>query len=763
MDDDLLKAALWYAKHGWAVFPLRPRTKEPYADTGVYLATTDPDQIRAWWAQWPRSNIGIHCGASGIIAIDLDQYKDTYAGDDLLTRDLQETVTNLTGNGGTHLLYRMPAGKHFGGARKGLPTGIDVRGFGGYIVAPPSIHPNGQPYSWEASYGPHECELQPLPPFLETILDAAQQAKAEDVEFENRDLPKPNLAHFGLSTRIVQAIYEGQEAADRSEIDQSVITALVSRGATNDDILAVFNHFPIGQKGKFAERGERYLATSIGKARAYLNGSAPKPKAQAAPSTDPNASNIPIAEASSVDLTTYHLTDMGNAQRMHAAVRGQVIYVPQFDRWYIWRGTHWQEDDTFEIVRLAKRATMQIYAEAAHTDDDEHRKRLVRWAAHSEGRARLEAMIALLRSEPDIAVRPQALDQHPMWLACMNGTLNLATGELMEPDPAHLLTKRIDVAYDPDAECPLWEQFLHRIMAGNVELIAFLQRLIGHALTGDTSGKYLVFMYGPKGNNGKSTLVETIMRLLGPYAMKSPTEMVMAKTHRGGIPNDIARLRGVRFTVTNEVDEGMTLSESVVKDLTGNDTLTARFMRAEFFDFTPTHKLWIYGNHRPEIRGTDAAIWDRVKLIPFDVEIPKEERDPDMLDKLTAELPGILAWAVRGNMMWRKMGIAAPEIVAEATSEYQREQDTIGQFLTDCCDLGRDHSVGAGLLYQVYEAWAKQLGLRAESGAKFGADLSRRGFEMKRVTAGKMRLGLELNGFGRTLAPAPTPHWADER
>ena len=221
-------------------------------------------------------------------------------------------------------------------------------------------------------------------------------------------------------------------------------------------------------------------------------------------------------------------------------------------------------------------------AEAAATEDDDQRKRLIKWAVQSEGRARIEAMLSLLRSEPDISVRPQDLDQHPMLLACTNGTLDLMTGELLAPDPAHLLTRRIEVAYDPTAECPVWEKFLVRIMDGDLERVSFIQRLIGHALTGDSSGKYLVFMYGPKGNNGKSTLVETISRLLGPYALKSPTEMVMTKAYRGGIPNDIARLRGVRFTVTNEVDEGMMLSESVVKDLTGNDTLTARFMRAEF-------------------------------------------------------------------------------------------------------------------------------------------------------------------------------------
>jgi putative DNA primase/helicase len=299
-------------------------------------------------------------------------------------------------------------------------------------------------------------------------------------------------------------------------------------------------------------------------------------------------------------------------------------------------------------------------------------------------------------------------------------------------------------------------------MDGDLELVSFIQRLVGHALTGDAGGKYIAFLWGPKGNNGKSTLAETIMRLLGPYAIKSPSEMVMAKSYRGGVPNDIARLRGVRFTVTNEVDEGMTLSESVVKDLTGKDTLTARFMREEFFDFAPTHKLWIYGNHKPEIRGTDPAIWDRVKLIPFEVEIPERERDPHLQDKLAQELPGILAWAVRGCLAWQKMGINAPEGVKAATGEYRAEQDMIGQFVDDCCDLDRSYEVASGSIYQAYEAWCKGMGIKAESGTKFGSELGRRGFKSARTASLRMRQGLQLNSHGRQLLPdTGSKHWTD--
>jgi P4 family phage/plasmid primase-like protien len=458
-----------------------------------------------------------------------------------------------------------------------------------------------------------------------------------------------------------------------------------------------------------------------------------------------------------------HNTDMGNAQRMYAFAKDQVLYVPHFNKWYTWAGTHYNEDNNFAVLAMAKQIVRHMYTELAQIHDDEKRKKQLSWIVQSESRSRLEAMIALLRSEPGISVRPDSLDQYPMLLPVKNGCIDLRTGDLLPADPAHKLTICLDVEYDPSAECPLWEKFLIRIMGGNLELVSFIQRLAGHALTGDATGKYMVFMWGPKGNNGKSTLVETLMKLLGPYAMKSPTEMIMAKSYRGGVPNDVARLRGVRFTVTNEVDEGMTLSESVIKDLTGYDTLTARFMRGEFFDFAPSHKLWMYGNHKPEIRGTDPAIWDRVKLIPFEVEIPADERDPHLLDKLAQELPGILAWAVKGCLAWQRMGINAPEIVKVATSEYRAEQDMMGQFFEDCCDMGRSYEVPANALYQTYEAWCKETGIKPETGTKFGRDLGMRGFGVERGGKGKLRQGIQLNTYGRSLLPTPAVHWADDR
>lgn len=200
MTTQLARSALWYARHGWQVFPLRPRTKEPFFGVGCYDATTDTNQIIDWWARWPQANVGLHCGGSGLLAIDLDTYKDSFGGDGFLTRDDQETVTSLTGSGGTHLIYAMPAGRKFTNATGNMPTGIDVRGYGGYIVLPPSIHPNGNRYQWEGGYGPHEIDPLLLPAGLLRILDEAKATQ--------RVAGPPDKYAVRTAQKIVEAVIE---------------------------------------------------------------------------------------------------------------------------------------------------------------------------------------------------------------------------------------------------------------------------------------------------------------------------------------------------------------------------------------------------------------------------------------------------------------------------------------------------------------------------------------------------------------------------
>ena len=423
----------------------------------------------------------------------------------------------------------------------------------------------------------------------------------------------------------------------------------------------------------------------------------------------------------------FSLTDFGNAERLAHGYGQDLRYCHEWGRWLVWTGKRWELDRAGLVQRLAKKTVRAIYAEAASVVDDERRKEIAKWGMRSEAKNRVDAMVSLAESEPEIAVLTEDLDSDPWLLNVANGALDLRTGELRPHKRADLATKQAGAAYDPDARCPLWLAFLDTIMGGNQDLVGFLQHAIGYSLTGDVSEQVLFFAYGT-GANGKSTFAETITALLGDYAQKAPRGMLtMRPAGADSVPNDVARLPGARFVVSNEVDEGRRLAEAQVKDLTGGDTLTARFMRAEFFEFKPTHKLWIYGNHKPVVRGTDEGIWRRMRLIPFTVTIPGDKQDRKLCAKLRAELPGILAWAVRGCLDWQAHGLAVPAEVREATAAYRAEMDVLADFLLDRCVMTPTAEVSKTALFNAYQIWCEANRERPLGKIAFGSRLKERG------------------------------------
>jgi putative DNA primase/helicase len=429
----------------------------------------------------------------------------------------------------------------------------------------------------------------------------------------------------------------------------------------------------------------------------------------------------------------FYLTDVGNAKRLVKQHGTSLRYCYPFSNWLSWDGKRWQLDDTGEAERRAKDTISRVRVEAAYLEDKATRTALWNHAKFSESDARLRAMLSQARSEPGVAVKPEDLDSNLFLLTCNNGTLNLQTGDLRPHRQTDLITKLAPVDYEPQAECPLWEAFLATIMGSKPGLINFLRRAIGYSLTGDTSERAMFIMYG-SGANGKSTALETIRALLGDYATRTPAETLLARRDNA-IPNDVAKLKGARFVSASETDEGRRLAEAQIKDLTGGDTISARFMRAEWFDFKPECKLWLSTNHKPVVRGTDRAIWDRLKLVPFDVRIPEEKQDRKLLSKLKAELPGILAWAVRGCLEWQAEGLGVPDEVRNATGDYQSEMDVLAAFIADCCVLTPNAQASATSLYQSYKRWCDDNGEKWSNQRVFGSSLAERGFEKRRSGA----------------------------
>jgi putative DNA primase/helicase len=408
-------------------------------------------------------------------------------------------------------------------------------------------------------------------------------------------------------------------------------------------------------------------------------------------------------------------TDLGNARRVIKDHGQDLRYCHPWKTWLVWDGRRWREDDTAEALRRVKdtqgrllRWTLNELAAQGDSEENEKRRKsrmkvlehCFRW----EDSRRMNAALEMARSEPGIPILPAQLDTDPFLFNVLNGTIDLRTGQLREHRREDYLSKLAPVQYDTEARCPTWQRFLERIMEGNTNLITYLQRVTGYALTGDVSEHALFFLYGT-GANGKSTFLLALLAMLGDYGIQAVSELLMQRASEQH-PTERADLFGRRFVATIETDEGKRMAESLMKQMTGGDRIRARRMREDFWEFSPTHKVFLAANHKPVIRGTDYAVWRRIKLIPFTVTISEEEMDKHLPDKLQAELPGILAWSVRGCRDWQVSGLGEPEEVREATANYQAEQDTIAAFLTECCCVHQSAKCRSSDLLEVYQRWS---------------------------------------------------------
>ncbi len=433
-------------------------------------------------------------------------------------------------------------------------------------------------------------------------------------------------------------------------------------------------------------------------------------------------------------------TDIANGQRF-ARQHGADVRFTVERGWLAWDGKRWAVDDKgIRVQEMAKQTAIAIFDEVKKATSN--RDEVYRHAKRSQSKKAIDAMLALARSEPGIPARLVDFDSNGWLFNVANGTVDLRTGQLRPHYREDLITNVSEITYQAGADCALWDEFLMRVTDRNHALYDYLRRFVGYLLVGDTSDQSLHFLYG-LGANGKSVFSEVLQRMLGDYAITVSPDLIMLRRH-GGIPNDVARLRGVRAALMNETSQGSRFDEAKLKDLTGGDTLTARFLHQEFFDFHPTHRIVIRGNHKPAINGTDEGIWRRLRLVPFTVQIPADEQDRDLLRKLEAELPGILCWAIAGCLEWQRDGLKPPAIITDAVRQYREESDTLGRFIAECCEPAKLGQVKSGVFFKRYQEYAQSAGERWVASKDLPNEMQRRGFDWKRSKEGGLFLGIEF-------------------
>jgi len=404
-------------------------------------------------------------------------------------------------------------------------------------------------------------------------------------------------------------------------------------------------------------------------------------------------------------------TPGGNGRRFVVQHKHEVRFCETRGGWYVWDGRRWQRDASGLIECLAKQTIASLYADAARAEDSDARREIGRWAMKSDSAAGVRDMLFMAHSDQSISVGPDGWDGNPWILNCMNGTVDLRTGALGEHRREDLCTKLANVNYDPDATLPLWDEFLAVTTKGDKALESFLQRIAGYSLTGVTSEEKLFFVHGPA-STGKSTFIQALQAALGDSAVTADFETFLQR-QSGGVRNDIARLAGARLVTSIEVDKGKRLAEGLVKTITGGDTVAARYLYHESFEFRPIFKLWLIANDAPRARDDDSALWRRILRVPFEHIITERNAEVKrILGDATLAGAAVLAWAVRGCLDWQRDGLGVPDMVTNATEEYRLSNDPLGDFWAEYCEFAPLHQERSGVLWGAYTAWAKEGGER---------------------------------------------------
>lgn len=715
-----LKVALAFAGLGIPVFPCDPSDKAPRVQ-GDWRnsASIDEAQVKKWWKKQPDSIPAFSPGMVGLLVVDCDRHGGPDGVEAFAALSAEhgdaDHITVGTPSGGVHVYMRQNPDAPLGNSSRGLPSGIDVRGVGGYVITPGALLPDGRSYA--AADPATLLAARTIPEWLATTLN------------NNRD--KEPAAKPGPVTE--------RERAYAQKAMEGCCKELSSAGEGGRNSLLNAITYRLGRMGGAGWIGQEKVETALLDAcetNGLLADDGGDRKARATIRSGWRAGERDPHPA--LPDTGMPYSEISLALRFAERYSRELRFIDDRGRWMGWDGKRWTDSKRYSAFTRVQQLCRDAAAEA-----------LACKAVDMGGARKIESghvvtmVEKLARADPRLNVTSDMLDQHDWLLNTPGGVVDLRTGEIFQHDPDLLITKIAHATPDPHCPTPAWDAFQKRIAGGDQELVAFKLRWYGYSLTGVTREQKFVFGWG-EGGNGKGTEASVVAGIMDDYSRVVPI-MTLVQQRYDGHPTDLAGLAGARLVTASETPEGMNWDEVKIKTLTGGDKVTARFMRGDFFDFWPKFKLTVHGNNKPGLKSVDEAIRRRVLLVPYSVTISAHERDPELGEKLKAEWSGILHKLVQGALEWQQIGLAAPQAVIDATNAYLDDQDLIGQFLDEWCVTDLNGAAQSSELFEAWKEFCEEQGRRNVGQQKdFNDTLEKRGFEKQHGKKGKKFLGLRL-------------------
>lgn len=723
-----MTSPLDYVARGWQIFPCHtiirgvcscPKGsdcpspgKHPRTSNGVKDASDNPDLIRTWMERYPETNWAVACGtASGIIVIDIDPRKNGFQSiDDLelnrIDGPLPTTLTSNTGGSGRHLIYEYPHGVTLPNRNNWL-SGVDVKSNGGYVILPEAEHISGGQYVW-ANWG---NPITPLPQDILQMLLSHATGSAGDSD-------------LGATDDILSGVPEGE------------------RDATLYRACARWRR----QLGNGAKEAVKILALT-----AARNCTPPFPDDQAlkcvesawrADHSDEMHEWAFTQGVTGVSTTTFNeemlpLSDLGNARRFVREWGDKYRHVPGWG-WVQWTDIGWRQGADEYATQTACGVWRAILKEAELVEDPKDQAKFGKWARDSQSAGRIDATVKLAKVQPELMLGTDDFDADDTLLNCRNAIVNLRTGQTRMIDQNDLITMNTHVMYDPAATMEAWNEFLLQSTEGDLDMIEYLQRAAGYTLTGSNAEEAFFFISGPPAS-GKSTFLDALHAALGKYATTTQSETILYQRNQPSPERELARLAGTRLVSVSEIREGASFNEALLKQVTGGDRVSGRFLYRETFTYRPQFKLWIATNHDPDAR--DDALWRRLKKISFNHTVPKEKRDPRLKAMLRdPEVGGkaVLAWAVEGAIKWyNDGGLKEPDRVKAEVQAYQQEQDRIWHFVQDCIAVAPGAITPLNDMYATYKNWCMITNEIPKRQVQFAKALESRNIKLGRDDRGR--------------------------